>query len=314
MTEFPSPFPAAVSFGVHRRSIAGDDHFSAGVVFPDDEADPPADEFGEPSTEDDAGPVPRREGLPPSFSMRHEPHYVDALFEPRPAVRQAVSPAAAEPAWLAAAAGAIVESLGSMTRVLESVPRRGRSLHDRVALELLRAETARARCVADAVAVLYADLLPALDEVDLVATVASVLDGFAFEDRLSGLTPAARPEGACRVFGDPDLLRTAIAALVTAARTLAAGRGDAQRIGVSLGPAAEDGLRTIRIEQWAVRVPAASLARVFEPGWTGHPAGPTGGVLLAAARRIAVAQGGDVAAEGLDGGGSAFVLRLPPAG
>lgn len=324
MTEFPSPFPAFASLDRRRRSPADDDRDSiAASALAADDAEALSDDEAEPSAADDLDSAPRREGLPPSFRMRHDPHYVDAIFDralserppSRPLVPLDGAPAGgAEPTALASAAGVIGESLASVARVLETLPSRGRSLHDRVALDLLRAETRRARCLAEAMAVLHADLLPALDEVDLVTTAAAVLDGFACEDRLAGLAPAARPHGTCRVFGDAELLHTAIAALVTATRTLAAGRGDVQRVGVSLGPMAADGLRTIRVEQWAVRVPAASLSRIFDPGWVAHPAGPTGAVLLAAARRIAAAQGGDVLAEALDRGGCAFVLRLPPAG
>lgn len=322
MTEFPSPFPAFAPLGV-RRSLTDDDFGAlASSAAADDDTATSTDDDTEPSTDDDAAPAPRREGLPPSFRMRHESHYVDAIFDQAPSSRparsvapvEALSGGGAAPAALGSAARVIGAALAGVTRVLETLPSRGRSLHDRVALDLLRAETVRARAVAEAMAVLHADLLPALDEVDLVATLSAVLDGFAFEDRLAGVAPAARPHGTCRVFGDPELLHTAITALVTATRTLAAGRGDLQRIGVSVGPLSADGLRTLRIDQWAVRVPAASLARVFDTGWDAHPAGPTGAVLLAAARRIAAAQGGDVVAEALEGGGCAFVLRLPPAG
>ena len=63
----------------------------------------------------------------------------------------------------------------------------------------------------------------------------------------------------------------------------------------------------------AVRMPAAVLARLLDAQWADHPGGPAGAVLLAAARRIAVLQGGGLDARPADNGGCRLVLTLPAA-
>ena len=64
----------------------------------------------------------------------------------------------------------------------------------------------------------------------------------------------------------------------------------------------------------AIRLPAATLARLFEGDWAEHPAGRSGAVLLAAARRIAMVQGGSLEVKALDGGGCRLILSVPAAG
>lgn len=272
--------------------------------------------------------VPVREGLPPTYRMRHEPHYVEALVAP-PAARSAAPPAPAlvapvpvtapvadAPAVddLAEVIAVLATSLDSIHASLCGVSRRGRPLRDRVALDLARAEAARARWIADAAAVLRVDPLPSLDEVDLVAVCHAVAATFAPEYRLAGGAPATTlPAAPAQVFGDERLLTTAVGSVLSAVRALVEDRGDASRISVTLAPRLDTTTRTVEIVQTAVRVPPSAYARFFDVAWTAHPAGPAGAVLLAAARRIAEAHGGALELSALDGGGCRFTLSVPAA-
>ena len=317
----------------------------------------PASRGGEGERRDLPGArVAIREGLPPSYRMRHEPHYVEALidrsFEPVTATVTAAatetataaapataphpvapststliptptltptsvpspSPALAASAPLAAAAASLAEAFDAIQAALRDLPLRGRPLRDRVAIELARAEATRGRWLADAAVVLQSEPLPALDEVDLLHLLAEVFEALGPEQRLSGGAAALPlPAGVCPVFGDERLLTTALGAMLAAVHALIADRGDARKVSVALGPRREAATRTIEVCQTAVRLPAPAYARFFDAAWADHPAGAPGALLLAAAKRIALAHGGALDIVPLDGGGCRLVLGVPAA-
>lgn len=285
-----------------------------------------------------APPSRAREGLPPSYRMRAERHYVEALVDRsltacEPAVAAPVTPPAAvgappplpappvtavEPvaptASLSVAAAALADAFDAIQAALRDVPLRGRPLRDRVAIELARAEATRGRWLADAAVVLQVEPLPALDEVDLLRLLGQVFEAFGPENRLSGGAAAMPvPAGQCHVFGDERLLTTALGAMLAAVRALIEDRGDARKVSVALGPRREAATRTIEVCQSAVRLPASAYARFFDADWADHPAGASGAMLLAAARKIARAHGGDLNVSPLESGGSRLVLSVPAA-
>ena len=298
----------------------------------DGDANADGDEFGDPPS----ARATVREGLPPSYRMRHEPHYVEALVgrsapAPAPASAAAVEAPAvtAEPAMaalppdgtaalaplsLVAAAVSMAEAFDAIQAALRDVPLRGRPLRDRVAIELARAEATRGRWLADAAVVMQTDPMPALDEVDLVGVLRSVVEALAPESRLSGGAAAIPvPEGVCPVFGDERLLTTAVGASLAAMRDVIEGRGDARKVAVTLTPRHDTATRTLEIAQAAVRLPASAYARFFDADWREHPAGASGALLLAAARRIAIAHGGALDIGPVDGGGCRLLLSVPAA-
>ena len=259
------------------------------------EDDPDGDDLDrddEPAVIAPAERTPVREGLPPSYRMRHELHYVETLVAPpAPSVPTAVvapappvepatpaiEAAAPEPASNRLDGGAIAAlatSIASIHASLADLSLRGRPLRDRVAIDLARAEAARARWTAEAAAVLQTDPLPSLDEVDLTAVCRAVAAAFAPECRLVGGAPTmAMPATTAPVFGDERLLTTAVGALLAAVRALVEDRGDAGRITVAFAPRVDTTSRTVEITQSAVRVPAALLARFFDVGVDGAPGG-----------------------------------------
>ncbi|MEZ5417573.1 MAG: hypothetical protein R2708_09530 [Vicinamibacterales bacterium] len=275
-----------------------------------------------------------REGLPPSYRMRAEPHYVEALVGPPAPAEPAPSPAppgvpaapvpgaaaqrdetsVVSPAAMAAAASTLAEAFDAIQAALRDVPLRGRPLRDRVAIELARAEATRGRWLADAAMAMQTEPLPALDEVDLVTLLADVFEAFGPENRLSGGAAAVPvPTGACLVFGDGPLLTTTLGAMLAAVRALIEDRGDARKVRVALGPRREAATRTLEVVQTAVRLPAAAYGRFFDAGWADHPAGPQGALLLAASRKIARAHGGGLEVAPVETGGCTLILSLPAA-
>ncbi len=336
---YVSPFVRVARDSGPPLTVSGavDDEANSGLVDPDDCAGDDDHDFDAEPDVTRARPTGGREGLPPSYRMRAEPHYVEALVDralsdfgppsaaaaPLPPLETPPAPAvplvgasaqtAAAPS-LAATAAALADAFEAVQAALRDVPLRGRPLRDRVAIELARAEATRGRWLAEAAAVLQIDPLPALDDVDLLQVLAGVFDAFGPENRLSGGAAAlGLPTGTCRVFGDERLLATALGAMVAATRALIEERGDARKVSVALGERTETAMRTLEVHQRAVRLPAVAYARAFDVEWLEHPAGPTGVTLLAAARKIAQAHGGTLDIFPLEDGGCRFVLGLPAA-
>jgi hypothetical protein len=141
-----------------------------------------------------------------------------------------------------------------------------------------------------------------------------VFEALGPENRLSGGAAAMPvPAGSCPVFGDERLLTTALGAMLAGVRALIEDRGDARKVSVALGPRREAATRTIEVCQTAVRLPASAYPRFFDADWADHPAGASGAMLLAAARKIARAHGGGLDVTPLENGGSRLVLSVPAA-
>lgn len=219
-----------------------------------------------------------------------------------------------QPTASLSAAAALAEAFDAIQAALRDLPTSGRPLRDRAAIELARAEATRGRWLAEAAVVMQREPIPALDEVDLVAVLRTVVEALGPESRLSGGAAALPlPESACKVFGDERLLTTAVGASLAAMRAVIDDRGDARKLSVMVVPRREGTTRTLAITQWALRLPVVAYERFFDCEWRDHPAGPTGAMLLAAARRIAVAHGGSLELGPMNGGGCCLMLSLPAA-
>jgi len=124
---------------------------------------------------------------------------------------------------------------------------------------------------------------------------------------------------------EPDAAKAAVAAEATALEQIvanlvdnackyAAGAVD-RRIHVGLGRAGGDVLLSVR--DHGPGIGAQELDKIFRPFVRAgrDVAGPSGGLGLglAISRRLARALGGDLTAQGADGGGTRFTLRLPGA-
>lgn len=111
------------------------------------------------------------------------------------------------------------------------------------------------------------------------------------------------------VRANPALAERAIFALVHNALVHAAG----SRIELSAGrdDTGKGRASWIRVRDWGPGVPPEAESRVFERFERLDPAAPGSGLGLAIARQIAEVHGGTLTLERPDGGGTAFVLRLP---
>jgi signal transduction histidine kinase len=115
--------------------------------------------------------------------------------------------------------------------------------------------------------------------------------------------------GEAPVRANPALAERAILALVHNGLVHAAG----SRIELSAGQdgSGKAGTSWIRVRDWGPGVPPDAESRVFERFERLDPAAPGSGLGLAIARQIAEVHGGSLTLDRPEGGGTAFVLRLP---
>jgi len=115
------------------------------------------------------------------------------------------------------------------------------------------------------------------------------------------------------VFGDERLLTVALGAAVTALRGISDARGARGPVAVRIAPRQETATRVVEVAQGALRLSGEASRRFFDRGWSAHPAGAAGAMLLAAAQRIADAHGGSLTVEASATGGCRLLLQIPAA-
>lgn len=265
----------------------------------------------------------RREGLPPGFRMRHDAHYVDELMSGgRPAriagvhagarldARQTESADAAPRVATPPAYAEIGESLEAIGTCLQLFRETARPPAERVALDLIETEAARAAWLVQALAVLDEEPPVANGSVDL-ETLARGVTHLLSPGRY-GAGAAFRVETGApglRARGDRSLLAMAVAAIATA---LQAATERASGAIVRIQISEELGGR-VRLEgmQEALRMPATWRARFLDPAWVDRPGGRRVAIGLAAASRVAELHRGTLTMGGAEHGGCRLVLSLP---
>jgi hypothetical protein len=252
-------------------------------------------------------PRPAREGLPPGYRMRHEPHYVDALLSsPRPVVPRE------SPVVLAAAAREVSSALDGVLRSVGDLTVGGRGLRERLGVELIKAESRRAMTVCDALTVLMVEPALALRPVDLTAAVRAVVDGATFALRLIGSEPRVHLAADVTVRADERWLRALLDSLLLAMSTMVgegAGWGALEIAVPQPSPGAPT--RSVEFVQRRLALPQLALLRFFDGGWAEHPAGPAGALALGAAHRLVALHAGHLSVSGVEGGGCRVTATLP---
>jgi signal transduction histidine kinase len=251
-------------------------------------------------------PRPAREGLPPGYRMRHEPHYVDALLSgPRPV------PPRESPAVLAAAGREIAAALEGVARSAADLTLAGRSLRERLSVELIKAEGRRASALCDALTVMMIEPTLALRPVDLGASVRAVVEAASFAMRLSGTEPRVHVAAGVTVRADERWLRALLDAVLLAMNALVGSGAPWSTLDVSVPSASEAAPRCVEVVQRTLALPQLAILRFFDSGWSEHPAGTAGALALGAAHRLAALHSGHLTVAAVEGGGCRVTLSLP---
>ena len=219
---------------------------------------------------DDAAPpeAPVREGLPRSFRMRADKHYVEMLDTP-PQQAAAVEPASpgnapadadSDTADDGAAAAAVqagrdlAQSLASLRACTNLLSDRGPALAPSVAANLIRAEAWRATWLLHASRFLRGEIVPAPKPVSAHAIIDQVVKSIEPERRLRGASLDGRITlGDSRVVVDEELMVSALSGLLLATIAL---RDDQSALALTVTAEAKDGEVVFGIAQGQVHAPA----------------------------------------------------------
>ena len=248
---------------------------------------------------DDAAPspgqVPAREGLPRSFRMRADKHYVEMLDSPAPRAEGRQQPTAdaspvtvpesvveATPAAIAAAQAGrdLAKSLAALRACTNLLSDRGPALASAVAGNLIRAEAWRATCLLQTSRLLRDEIVPAPKPVATHAIVDQVVKSIEPERRLRGITLDEQVSvGDSRITVDEELMVGALSGLLLATIAL---QDEQAPLTVAFAVEAHAAEVVFKVAQGQQRPPSA---------WR------TESLLLASAARLVAASGGRIAVE-----------------
>ena len=202
------------------------------VQYPDDPLSNPSairiEELlaGEEETSESSDAAPVREGLPRTFRMRADKHYVEMLdAPPRSAAKESsastATPAPQEEVVDAAALAAVqagrdlAQSLAALLASTNLLSDRGPGLASTVAANLIRAEAWKSTCLLRVARFLRGELLPAPKPVRAQAIVDQLLKSIEPERRLRGVTIESRISVGDRSLSvDEDLFVAALSGLL----------------------------------------------------------------------------------------------------
>lgn len=242
------------------------------VQYPDDLSNPSAiriedllasDDADAPSTE-----APAREGLPRSFRMRADKHYVEMLDGPPQRATAAEAPSSAQAAGrasdasddlamgvaMAQAGRDLAQSLAALRACTNLLSDRGPALASSVAANLIRAEAWRATCLLQASRFLRGEITAEPKPVSAQSVVEQVLKSIEPERRLRGVSIDARIAIAdSTIVVDEELILGALSGLLLATIAL---EGDHSGLVVTMRAEAQGGEVVFSVTQGQVRAPA----------------------------------------------------------
>ncbi len=246
------------------------------VQYPDDSRSPAAIRIEEllAGDEEGASTPPVREGLPRTFRMRADKHYVEMLDAPTQRSADAeASPAPSQQseessvdagAGLAAATAAgrdLAQSLATLRTSTNLLTDRGPALAATVAASLIRAEAWRATCLLKIAQFLRGEQTPASRIVRARTIAEQVIASIEPERRLRGVTLDAQIDvGESVMSADKDLLVTALSGVLMATMALAPEQSEFVVLFAAETRGAEV---TFTIAQDQARVPSNWLSEAF---------------------------------------------------
>jgi hypothetical protein len=246
---------------------------------------------------------PVREGLPSTYRMRADAHYVDQLGSKR--AEPAHDGGRRADALLAQLAQAIgtIESTAAALGADPSVVAR------RVNLDLIKSHAWRAAWLIRADAIARGARQAQLRRRPLGSLLGQLRTGFAPDCRLQGIQLQIHTaDWDAVIAADEEVLLTGMSAAVLATMDLI-GAGESGTIKVSV-VASAGSPGTIAVTQDDSIVHAGLDVRFFDTGWTDRPGGWHSALAAAAIRAAARMHGGDAALLVTEQGGSSIQLTF----
>lgn len=200
------------------------------------------------------------------------------------------------------------QNLDTLNSCLQLLSERGKSLRERAALELMRAEARRIAWLVEGLNLLTAEPLVARRELragPLLEQVVSVLEP---ELRLLGVDLSLEiGEPGFTVRADERLLSLGFAGAIRSVLAVFHSTNGG-RLDVRLKVAGSGPCQLLEVSQDLVTLPTSVLSRLFDLTWTDRPGGYPAAVALSVARRVAELHGGSFEVEPAKREG--FWLRL----
>lgn len=285
----------------------------------------PQDEFRSESVDEPLPPA-AREGLPSSYRMRADAHYVDTLASRRERV-EARRPAPATPPAFTGTRGPepppaatrarrsdrvlarVGEEIAAITSAAALLGTDTSALARQTGQELIRAQAWRAAWLLKASMLLDGRHAGERRPVPLVTLVEQLRQGLAPECRLAGVTLHVHAPDVTALI-DTQLVTTGVTGAVMATLGLVAGcQGASLRVTFDV---AGGELRAVDVSQDLV-VPASTvIERVFDPAWSERPGGWTALMGALAAREAARPGGGQAELTAEQGGSRLRIGFLAP--
>jgi signal transduction histidine kinase len=252
--------------------------------------------------DDDYEPArPAREGLPATYRMRADAHYVEALDAPAAAVRDAAISTPRSSAAAGAAPTAVPDIHETQLRAWRDVDACVRLLSPSastmsltVGANMIRAQVWRASCLLQASRVVERGVPPGQVLCSARQLVRSVAERAEPDARLCGYALDVEPDihDKLIVAGDPQVLHTALSGVLLATCAVFEHRAAAR---VTL-TASFDETRQVEfaVSEVGAGVSADWVSRAFDASWAERPGGAAAAVWMLAARTVAEAYGGQL--------------------
>lgn len=266
---------------------------------------------------------PEREGLPTSYRMRADAHYVEQLMSRRERAERADAPrlqtghvevAEHESTELRdrrsdRVLGQVSEEIGTITSAAAMLAADGSPLARRVGLELIRAQAWRASWLLKASVFVDGRHRGLVKPMPLGSLIEQLRQGLTPECRLAGVgLQLHAAEAHTTVAVDAALVTTGVTGAVIATLGLM-GESEGSTIRIILEVSGHD-LRAIDVTQDLVSLPAAAALRFFDPTWSDRPGGWTAAMGALSARAAAQHAGGGAVLVPGDKRGSTVRLSL----
>jgi ParB-like nuclease family protein len=203
------------------------------------------------------------------------------------------------------------QSFSAIGSCLHLLGDRDTALRDRVALDLIRTEVHRAGRLVRCLHALRRDPQLSESSVSLASIVDHVVEGFAAEARLSGVSldmDATRELQTVRA--DADWLTVGVSGALGGMLALVQQVKHAS-LELRVGSTSSGSSVMFEIEQHVTSVPVWAQGRFFDPQWTDRPGGYQAAAELAAARRVAELHHGGVELVPGERGGCRLVMLFP---
>ena len=254
-------------------------------------------------------PRREREGLPASYRMRADSHYVEQLSAPVEVRAMESGRARTLPIEQCDVTNGLREALADISAAGSWLADHGSPLTRAAAIDVIRSQAWRASWLINVQTALSASRPCRFQPRRLGVVLTRVVEGFAPESRLLGVDiQMLLPDWNVQASLDEDALVAGLTGAVIATLGVM-GQPRGAVVTIMAAPPAS-GEVTIDVAQEHVSPPIEGVSRFFDPLWRDRSGGPAAAIGAWATRAAAVRHGGDATLVSNEGRGTTIRLTL----